>query len=241
MRAAIPKKHQTWLKGYLERKSWKQPLDPAQYKIMRVAYRQMLHKQKPSGIDLNAIYTELRKLPKRLTTDTTLVKALDKVLGMMGGTEPLIEPLIEPLGWIETDYIYAGHKVGAIRFCKASIWIRYRVEMDGKFLITDKYVNKKYYCDDEVEALTGYGKSLFTSRALYDIYNKAAEANFYEYLTTTGDTSKARTILGVGNTATRADIKQAYKKLANLHHPDKGGDVAFMVELNAAKDALLKR
>jgi curved DNA-binding protein len=40
--------------------------------------------------------------------------------------------------------------------------------------------------------------------------------------------------LGVDRTATPDQIKQAYRKLASLHHPDKGGDTAQFQEIQEA-------
>ena len=40
--------------------------------------------------------------------------------------------------------------------------------------------------------------------------------------------------LGVARTATAADIKQAFRKLASQHHPDKGGDTAKFQSIQAA-------
>jgi curved DNA-binding protein len=40
--------------------------------------------------------------------------------------------------------------------------------------------------------------------------------------------------LGVARTATAADIKQAFRKLASQHHPDKGGDTAKFQAIQAA-------
>lgn len=44
--------------------------------------------------------------------------------------------------------------------------------------------------------------------------------------------------LGVTTTATEAEIKKAYKKLASKHHPDKGGDQEKFKEIQAAYDVL---
>lgn len=42
------------------------------------------------------------------------------------------------------------------------------------------------------------------------------------------------TTLGVPKTATAAEIKQAFRKLASQHHPDKGGDTAKFQAIQAA-------
>lgn len=45
-------------------------------------------------------------------------------------------------------------------------------------------------------------------------------------------------ILGVGEGATQDEIKKAYRKLANQHHPDKGGDQAKFKDISVAYDTL---
>ena len=45
-------------------------------------------------------------------------------------------------------------------------------------------------------------------------------------------------ILGVSNTANPDEIKKAYRKLANQHHPDKGGDEHKFKEISVAYDVL---
>ena len=48
---------------------------------------------------------------------------------------------------------------------------------------------------------------------------------------------KPNEILGVPEDATSEDARAAYKRLAQQHHPDKGGDVAKFQQLRAALKA----
>ena len=45
-------------------------------------------------------------------------------------------------------------------------------------------------------------------------------------------------ILGVGRNASIDEIKKAYRKLAQVHHPDKGGDPKKFKEINEAYQVL---
>lgn len=47
-------------------------------------------------------------------------------------------------------------------------------------------------------------------------------------------------ILGVGETAGRAEIQAAYRRLIRMGHPDHGGSAGIAAQLNAARDRLLK-
>jgi hypothetical protein len=51
--------------------------------------------------------------------------------------------------------------------------------------------------------------------------------------------SEARSILGVGPDASKAEIQAAYARLIRLAHPDKGGTAGLAAQLNAARDRLL--
>lgn len=47
------------------------------------------------------------------------------------------------------------------------------------------------------------------------------------------------TVLGISSSATKSEIKTAYRKLALKHHPDKGGDAATFNKITTAyKEAL---
>lgn len=48
-------------------------------------------------------------------------------------------------------------------------------------------------------------------------------------------------VLGVQMSANRAEIEQAYRRLAMQHHPDRGGDADEMARINSARDAMLER
>ena len=48
-------------------------------------------------------------------------------------------------------------------------------------------------------------------------------------------------ILDIDKSSTLNDIKRAYKKMAFKHHPDKGGDPKFMLEINAASEIVKKK
>ncbi len=52
--------------------------------------------------------------------------------------------------------------------------------------------------------------------------------------------AEARSILGVGPSASREDIELAYRRLIRRVHPDVGGAAGLAAHLNAARDLLLK-
>jgi hypothetical protein len=53
--------------------------------------------------------------------------------------------------------------------------------------------------------------------------------------------AEARTILGVGPTATESEIRSAYRAKMASAHPDRGGKHAEAARLTAARDRLLKK
>lgn len=46
-------------------------------------------------------------------------------------------------------------------------------------------------------------------------------------------------VLGLDSHATKDQVREAYRRLASDHHPDKGGDEQQMMRINSARDALL--
>ncbi len=52
---------------------------------------------------------------------------------------------------------------------------------------------------------------------------------------------EARTILGLDETADRAQITAAYRRLMQRAHPDHGGTAGLAAQINAARDRLLGR
>jgi hypothetical protein len=53
------------------------------------------------------------------------------------------------------------------------------------------------------------------------------------------DRTQARTLLGVGEAASRKDIIEAHRALVAQVHPDRGGTNEMVHEANAARDLLL--
>jgi len=53
--------------------------------------------------------------------------------------------------------------------------------------------------------------------------------------------TRACTLLGVADDASREDILAAHRKLLFEVHPDRGGNAALVHEANAARDLLLAR
>jgi hypothetical protein len=52
--------------------------------------------------------------------------------------------------------------------------------------------------------------------------------------------AEARSILGVEPSASSAEIREAYTRLMQRAHPDKGGTTGLAAQLNAARDRLMK-
>ena len=51
---------------------------------------------------------------------------------------------------------------------------------------------------------------------------------------------QARDVLGVSESATKSEIIKAHKRLMQKMHPDRGGSDYLAVQINKAKEVLLK-
>jgi hypothetical protein len=51
--------------------------------------------------------------------------------------------------------------------------------------------------------------------------------------------AEARALLGVGESATLADIREAHRRLIQKVHPDAGGSAELATRVNMARDALV--
>ena len=58
---------------------------------------------------------------------------------------------------------------------------------------------------------------------------------------TSSEATRARALLGLPDDADGPAIRAAYKRVAMAAHPDRGGDLAHMQALTAARDLLLRR
>ena len=52
-------------------------------------------------------------------------------------------------------------------------------------------------------------------------------------------TAEARALLGVGETATIKEVREAHRRLIARVHPDAGGSAELATKVNAARDALV--
>ena len=66
--------------------------------------------------------------------------------------------------------------------------------------------------------------------------------NFYSFLFSVNKNKKpieSFVVLGIDENATESDVKTAYKKLVNIHHPDKGGKQEKFIEITESKNKCL--
>lgn len=70
---------------------------------------------------------------------------------------------------------------------------------------------------------------------------RAAENSWERRAKSLVDLADARRLLGVGESATSAEIESAYRRLMLRAHPDHGGTDGLAAQLTAARDRLIKK
>ena len=80
--------------------------------------------------------------------------------------------------------------------------------------------------------------SPFSLKEEWEFFKKYKKSRF-EYSENTLDKSEAYEILGLTPEASRAEIKEAHKKLMLGNHPDHGGSPYLAMKINRARDVLL--
>ncbi|QTC93116.1 J domain-containing protein [Brevundimonas goettingensis] len=78
---------------------------------------------------------------------------------------------------------------------------------------------------------------IFSSRIRANLQRAAPKAARPEALSE----AEARSILGVGPTATKVEINEAWRRLMGRAHPDQGGTEGLAARVNSARDRLLRR
>jgi hypothetical protein len=98
-----------------------------------------------------------------------------------------------------------------------------------------------FYVEDNVWALAKHVEAL-RGQERWGVGTVAqAFAGYAQLPPATPPARTWREVLGlVGLHATAADVDSAFRRLARVKHPDAGGDVESMTELNLARDAALK-
>lgn len=93
---------------------------------------------------------------------------------------------------------------------------------------------------EKYEELVHKYNNLYTAFKYYEYkYTFNARSNYYKPNNSSVDW---KITLGLQNISrpTKTQIDAAYKNLAKIRHPDKGGSVKLMAELNIARDKALK-
>lgn len=94
-----------------------------------------------------------------------------------------------------------------------------------------------YYVRQNIRAI---GKTIEALRGIErwgasDMMEKA----FLGFIAITDQTKHWRDVLGLGGTVSQGDIEKRYRELAQVNHPDKGGDPALFREITVAREQAL--
>ena len=92
----------------------------------------------------------------------------------------------------------------------------------------------------EVDALSGYYLDLTNIESANEDNVNEMLNKFWEKYMRNDRRGDALKVLGLSDPVTDKEITQRYRRLASIHHPDKGGDTEIIQEINEAYALLIK-
>ena len=173
------------------------------------------------------------------------------IFAALSAAVPIIHRLLAYRGLIGTVGRFAGQRIGARSFTTLWLIVDYdlaRGTLDAA-VTRGQFKDRKLsqLSDAELNSLLEEVRDDFQSRAAVNafILSRGGKQQQQNGPTPPADdrmsVSQAYEILGLDESATEQDVKQAHKRLMQKLHPDRGGSSYLAAQINAAKDTLLNR
>ena len=173
------------------------------------------------------------------------------IFAALSAAVPILHRLLAYRGLIGTVGRMAGQRIGARSFTTAWLIVEYDLAkgtLDARVTRGQFQERRLSQLNDaELNSLLDEVKEDFQSRAAVNafIISRGGKQQQQNRPTPPSDgrmpLSQAYEILGLDESATDEDVKQAHKRLMQKLHPDRGGSSYLAAQINAAKDTLLNR